>query len=60
MAIVGGALLPQFQGMIIDAGGTGVKDTMILGFSEINFSFILPLVCFLLISSYARWVMRNE
>jgi FHS family L-fucose permease-like MFS transporter len=27
MAIVGGTLLPMFQGMIIDAGGSSVADT---------------------------------
>src|SRR5690606_1048088 len=39
MAIVGGALLPQFQGMLIDLGGVGVDDIKILGVSEVNFSF---------------------
>ncbi|MDC0643765.1 L-fucose:H+ symporter permease, partial [Flavobacteriaceae bacterium] len=41
MAIVGGALLPMLQGYIIDAGGDGVADTLIMGVSEVNFSFIL-------------------
>ena len=48
MAIVGGALLPKLQGNIIDAGGNGVSDILILGVSEVNFSFILPLFCFFL------------
>jgi FHS family L-fucose permease-like MFS transporter len=52
MAIVGGALLPVLQGVIIDAGGNGVADTKIMGVSEINFSFILPFCCFLMIASY--------
>lgn len=52
MAIVGGALMPQWQGMIIDLGGSGVKDILIAGTSEVNFSFILPLICFLFISGY--------
>src|SRR5690606_4025566 len=42
MAIVGGALLPQFQAMIIDIGGVGVDDIKIFGVSEVNFSFVLP------------------
>lgn len=56
MAIVGGALMPTFQGMILDIGGAGYTDTTILGVSEVNFSFILPLVCFLLIALYGRRV----
>jgi MFS transporter, FHS family, L-fucose permease len=52
MAIVGGALMPTFQGMILDLGGSGYSDILILGVSEVNFSFILPLVCFLLIAMY--------
>ncbi len=50
MAIVGGALMPKFQGMIIDAGGNGVDDIKIVGVSEVNFSFVLPLICFCYIS----------
>ena len=52
MAIVGSALLPKLQGMIIDFGGRGVADIIILGVSEVNFSFILPLLCFLYIAFY--------
>ena len=52
MAIVGGALMPKFQAMIIDIGGYGVNDVSILGVSEINFSFILPAFCFVFISIY--------
>jgi len=37
MAIVGSALLPKLQGIIIDAGGRGVADILILGVSEVNF-----------------------
>lgn len=56
MAIVGGALLPQFQGMVIDLGGVGVDDIKILGVSEVNFSFMLPAICFLVVVIYA-WNM---
>ncbi|AUP80071.1 L-fucose:H+ symporter permease [Flavivirga eckloniae] len=54
MAIVGGALMPQWQAMIMDIGGEKVNDTTILGVSEVNFSFVLPLICFLLIALYGR------
>ncbi|KQC29559.1 L-fucose:H+ symporter permease [Flagellimonas eckloniae] len=58
MAIVGGAVMPGLQGLIIDAGGTGVNDTKILGVAEVNFSFVLPLVCFLLIAFYGNKVHK--
>ncbi|MDN3492734.1 L-fucose:H+ symporter permease [Winogradskyella bathintestinalis] len=59
MAIVGGALLPMLQGVIIDAGGNGVADTTIMGVSEVNFSFILPLCCFILIAMYGRLAFKK-
>ncbi|RKQ43318.1 FHS family L-fucose permease-like MFS transporter [Roseivirga pacifica] len=58
MAIVGGALMPKWQGMIIDMGGSGVADTSIAGVSEVNFSFVLPLICFVYIGWYGRKVRR--
>lgn len=45
MAIVGGALMPPLQGMIIDQG-------TVLGMPAVNFSFILPLICFVAIAIY--------
>jgi FHS family L-fucose permease-like MFS transporter len=45
MAIVGGALMPPLQGAIIDLGS-------VAGFPAVNFSFILPLVCFVIIALY--------
>lgn len=60
MAIVGGALMPKLQGMIIDVGGNGVADTKIMGVSEVNFSFILPLLCFLYIAWYGFRVFRKH
>ena len=59
MAIVGGALMPKLQGMIIDAGGNGVADTTIMGVSEVNFSFILPLLCFVYIAWYGLRVFKK-
>ena len=38
MSIVGGALMPKLQALIIDIGGNGVNDITILGVHEINFS----------------------
>tara|TARA_B100000809_G_scaffold84889_1_gene83409 strand:- start:857 stop:2197 length:1341 start_codon:yes stop_codon:yes gene_type:complete len=60
MAIVGGALLPMFQGMIIDAGGNGVADTKIMGVSEVNFSFVLPLLCFVYIAWFGRNIYKKQ
>ena len=63
MAIVGGALMPKLQGMIIDIGGYNVDDVSILGMSEMNFSFILPLLCFVFIAIYglnSNTVVKNE
>ena len=45
MAIVGGALMPPLQGLIID-------QHTIMGHPAVNVSFVLPLVCFLLIIAY--------
>ena len=53
MAIVGGAIMPTLQGMVLDWGGTGYTDLVILGVSEINFSFFLPFTCFLLVFLFA-------
>ena len=46
MAIVGGALMPPLQGMIIDMGS-------VAGLPAVNFSFILPFVCFCVITVFA-------
>lgn len=59
MAIVGGALLPKLQGNIIDFGGNGVSDILILGVSEVKFSFVLPLLCFIYIAWYGMNVSKN-
>lgn len=53
MAIVGGAIMPTLQGMILDLGGSGYSDIEILGVSEVNFSFILPFMCFLMVWLFA-------
>ncbi len=58
MAIVGGAFMPYLQGYLLDLGGPGYTDTQILGVTEVNFSFVLPLVCFVFIAIYGRNVYR--
>jgi len=60
MAIVGGALMPKLQGIIIDAGGNGVADTKIAGVTEVNFSFVLPLLCFVYIAWYGLRVFKRH
>ncbi|MCM8570379.1 L-fucose:H+ symporter permease [Gramella jeungdoensis] len=59
MAIVGGALMPQLQGLIIDLGGVEVNDVLILGVPEVNFSFVLPFLCFLFITYYGIMVYKK-
>ncbi len=60
MAIVGGALMPALQGLILDIGGIGYTDTLILGVPEVNFSFILPFLCFIVVAIYSRNVYKNR
>ena len=60
MAIVGSALLPKLQGVVIDFGGRGVADTLILGVSEVNFSFLLPFLCFFYLSWYGFRVSNKK
>jgi FHS family L-fucose permease-like MFS transporter len=53
MAIVGGALMPLLQASILDWGGPGFSDLKIFGFiPEVNFSFILPLICLAVVALY--------
>src|SRR5690606_38723031 len=58
MAIVGGAIMPTLQGMIMDIGGIGYDDTLILGVPEVNFSFILPLACFVMVLLFSLRVKK--
>ncbi len=60
MAIVGGALMPTLQGLILDMGGVGYTDIKILGVPEVNFSFILPASCFLIIGYYGVMVYKKN
>lgn len=52
MAIVGGAFMPVLQGLVLDMGGSAYNDIKIMGVPEVNFSFILPLACFLVVALY--------
>lgn len=47
MAIVGGAVIPPLQGMVIDLG-------IVCGLPAVNASFALPLFCFAIVSWYGR------
>ncbi|KAF0237209.1 MAG: MFS transporter FHS family L-fucose [Prolixibacteraceae bacterium] len=51
MAIVGGALMPPLQGIIIDFGTVGPLPS-------VNFSFILPFICFVVIAVYGYRTMK--
>ena len=58
MAIVGGALMPPLQGWVID-------QKEIMGHPAVNVSFVLPLICFLIIicygyRAYAKGVRSQE
>ena len=53
MAIVGGALMPPLQGMIIDLGTVG-------SLPAVNFSFILPFICFAVIFVYGLRTSRMK
>ncbi|MFD1016070.1 L-fucose:H+ symporter permease [Winogradskyella rapida] len=51
MAIVGGALMPILQGLMIDTEKIGP-------FSGVNFSFILPFICFCFIAIYGYRTLK--
>ena len=51
MAIVGGALMPPLQGAIIDLGTVG-------WLPAVNFSFTLPLICFVIIGIYGYRTLK--
>ena len=47
MAILGGSILPPMQASIIDMGTIG-------GFPAVNLSFVLPLICFIMVTIYGH------
>ena len=48
MAIVGGALMPPLQGSMIDGA------ELIAGIPSVQTSFILPMICFVVIAIYGK------
>ncbi len=59
MAIVGGAFMPVLQGLILDMGGSAYNDISIMGVPEVNFSFILPMMCFLVVALYGYRTVKR-
>ncbi|MDE7411133.1 MAG: L-fucose:H+ symporter permease [Paramuribaculum sp.] len=53
MAIVGGALMPPLQGMIIDLG-------TVAWLPAVNASFSLPLICFIVVTLYGAYILRRR
>ncbi len=53
MAIVGGALMPPLQGMIIDMKSIG-------SMPAVNVSFVLPLICFMVVSIFGFYTSRGK
>ncbi len=51
-AIIGGAILPPLQGLIIDLGDVGVMPA-------VNISFVLPLICFIIIAIYGHRSLKR-
>lgn len=51
MAILGGSVLPPVQAAIIDLGKVG-------NLPAVNASFVLPLICFIVITAYAVYITR--
>lgn len=53
MAIVGGALMPPLQGMIIDMKQIG-------SMAAVNVSFVLPLICFVVVTLYGFYASTQS
>lgn len=51
MAIVGGALMPPLQGVIIDM-------KTIFGLPAVNVSYIIPLICFMVVTLYGFYTKK--
>jgi len=52
MAILGGSVLPPVQAAIIDCGS-------LMGIPAVNISFVLPLICFVVVAVYARRTFKR-
>jgi FHS family L-fucose permease-like MFS transporter len=53
MAILGGSILPPLQAIIIDVKG-------MIGLSSVNVSFVVPLICFVIIMIYALNIRKGK
>ena len=53
MAILGGAVLPPFQAMIIDSG-------TLFGMPAVNLSYIVPLICFIVVAVFGHRRMKER
>ena len=53
MAILGGSVLPPLQARIIDGSGLG-------SIPSVNLSFILPLICFVIIVFYGLFITKTS
>ena len=53
MAILGGSVLPPLQARIIDGGGIG-------NIASVNLSFVLPLICFVVIVFYGNFITKHN
>ena len=54
MAILGGSILPPVQAAIIDMGTIGTA------FPAVNASFILPLICFVVVAWYGTQAYKRS
>ena len=52
-AILGGSVRPPVQASIIDLGSVG-------GFPAVNLSFVLPLICFIVVAAYGFRTFRRK
>ena len=53
MAIVGGAVMPPLQGLVID-------QRVILGHPAVNLSYLLPFICFCIVFAYGVRQYRRD
>lgn len=60
MSIVGGSVLPPMQALIFDIGGPGYNDVRVLGMNEVKISFLLPLICLLVVTWYGWRTVKTH